>query len=326
MPRGEHAAPIVVISSVPMRLLLAVASLSVGFLSAGCDNRATASDPAAGRAEQKAREYESCSASVQCQDELRCFDQACRRTARSTVGDYYAAAGALARGKGDFEAAIADYAQALGHYDAEKIALPPDVDCAYGAALAAGKAKKEHAELGAKVLHRCVLAVPVGSRLRDQALAELAGLADAGLDPVLLGANKLADLYLTKGPARPATDKLTVTVTPTPAPTAKSYAQLPDKVNEADIHTALVACWEAYNTASKKDTLTVTIGLKSSYIASEYEDEAGSFVTKLAPPAAQPAGSPEAAADACVRQVLEPAIKGLKFTDAFATKLAVTVK
>jgi len=304
-----------------MRHLLAVA-----FLAVGCDSRATASDPAAGRAEQKSHEYESCSASVACQDDLRCFDHTCRRVARSTVGDYYAAAGALARGKGDLEGAIADYAQALGHYDAEKIALPPDVDCAYGAALAAAKAKKEHAELGAKVLHRCVLAVPVGSRLREQALAELAGLADAGLDPVLLGANKLADLYLTKGPARPATDKLTVTVTPTPTPRGKSYEQIPDKVNEPDIHTALVACWEAYSNASKKDTLTVTIGLKSSYIASEYEDEPGSYVTKLEAPAALGAGSPEAAADACVRQILEPAIKGLKITDAFATKLAVTIK
>ena len=304
-----------------MRHLLVVALLVVG-----CDSRATASDPPGGRAEQKSREYETCGASVQCKDDLRCFDHACRRAARSTVGDYYAAAGMLARGKGDLEGAIAAYAQALGHYDAEKIALPPDVDCAYGAALGAAKAKKEHAELGARVLHRCVLAVPVGSRLREQALDELAALADAGLDPVLLGANKLADLYLTKGPARPATDKLTITVTPTPVPPGKSYSLVPDKLNEADIHTALVACWEAYSTASKKDALTVTIGLKASYFASEYEDEAGTFSVKLEPPGALPAGSPDAAADACVRQVLEPALKGLKITDAFTTKLAVTIK
>jgi hypothetical protein len=304
-----------------MRALLAVALLVLG-----CDSRATTSDPPAGRAEQKSREYESCGASAQCQDELRCFDQTCRRVARSTVGDYYAAAGALARTKGDLEPAVASYAQALAHYDAEKVALPPDVDCAYGAALAAAKAKKENAERGARVLHRCVLAVPVGSRLRDQALAELAALADAGLDPVLLGATKLAELYLTKGPARPATDKLTVTVTPTPPPAGKTYALIPDKLNEADIHTALVACWEAYNTASKKDTLTVTIGLKASYLASEYEDESGTFAVKLDPPVALPVASPEASADACVRQVLEPALKGLKITDAFTTKLAVTIK
>src|ERR1041384_6195515 len=105
-----------------MRVLLAIALAAVG-----CDSRATASDPSAGRAEQKSKEYETCGASMQCQDELRCFDHACRRIARSTGGDYFAAAGAHARGKGELEAAIADYAQALGHYDAEKVALPPDI-------------------------------------------------------------------------------------------------------------------------------------------------------------------------------------------------------
>ena len=263
---------------------------------------------------------------MQCVDELRCFDHVCRRIARSTVGDYYAASGAIARGKGDLEVAVAAYMQALGHYDAEKLALPPDVDCAYGAALAAAKRKKEHAELAARVLHRCVLSVPVGSRLREQALADLAGLADIGLDPVLLGAAKLADLYLTKGPIRPPTDKLTVAVTPSPAPSGKSYALVPEKLAEPDLRAALVACWDAYNNASRKDALTVTIGVKSSYIASEFEDEPGTFVVKLEPAVALPAGSPEAAADGCVRQIVEPAIKGLKITDAFTTKLAVSIK
>jgi hypothetical protein len=314
-----------------MRALLATATVAafavLGALGTpGCDSRATASDPSAGRAEQKSREYETCSASMQCQDELRCFDHACRRIARSTVGDYYAAAGALARGKGDLEAAIASYAQALGHYDAEKLALPPDVDCAYGATLAAARAKKEHAELGARVLHRCLLAAPVGSRLRDQALAELAGLADAGLDPVLLGASKVADLYLTKAPSKPQADKLTVSVTPTPVPAGKSFALIPDKLGEAETRAALVACWDAYAAASKKDALTVTLGLKSSYLASEYEDETGTYVMKLDAPAGLAAASAEAAADGCVRQVVEPALKGLKIADAFSTKLAITIK
>ncbi|HEU4733650.1 MAG TPA: hypothetical protein VFT22_37405 [Kofleriaceae bacterium] len=304
-----------------MRVLFAVALATIG-----CDSRATASDPSAGRAEQKSREYETCSASTQCMDELRCFEHVCRRAQRSTIGDYYAAAGALARGKGDLEAAIGSYAQALRYYDAEKLALPPDVDCAYGQALAAAKGKKENAELGARVLHRCVLAVPVGSRMREQALADLAGLADAGLDPVLLGAPKLADLYLTKPPTRPTADRLTVTVTPTPAPTGKSFAQIPDKLKEAEVRAALVACWDAYASASRKDALQVTVGVKSSYIASEYEDEPGTFAVKLDPAGALAPGSPDAAADACVRQVLEPAIKGLKISDAFTTRLAISIK
>lgn len=292
---------------------------------AGCDSRATAADPGRG-ADQKSREYETCAASVQCQDELRCFDHACRRTARSTVGDYFAAAGALAEARGDAEAAIADYAQALAHYDTEKLGLPPDVDCAYGAVLAAGRARKERAELAARVLHRCVLTAPVGSRLHDQALAALATLGEVGLDPALLGGGKLADLYLTRAPTKPATDRLAVTVTPSPAPSAKSYPMIPDKLGEADVKAALIACWDAYNAASHKEALSVTIGVKASYIPSEYEDEPGVYSVKLDPPLALPAGSPEAAADGCVRQIVEPAIKGLKLTDAFATKLAIAIK
>jgi hypothetical protein len=305
-----------------MRALLATAV--VVCWAAGCDTRATASEPG-GRADQKSREYESCAASAQCRDELRCFDHTCRRVARSTVGDYYAAAGAYARGRGDLEAAIASYTQARAHYDADKLGVPPDVDCAYGAALAAARSNKDHAELAARVLHRCVLAVPAGSRLREQALAELALLGEAGLDPVLLGASKLADRYLTRAPSRPAADKLAISVTPAPVPAGKSFPQIPDKLGSAELRPALVACWEAYSAATHRDALTVTIGLKSVYAPSEYEDEPGTFAVKLDPPVA-PAGGPEAVADACVRQVVEPAIKGLKITDAFTTKLAISIK
>jgi len=302
-----------------MRALLGIAIVigSVG----GCDSRATASDPQGGaRAEQKSKEYESCGASMHCQDELRCFDNVCRRTARSTVGDYHAAFGAAARGRGDLEVAIAAYAAALGHYDAEKLALPPDIDCAYGATLAAARAKKEHAELGARVLHRCVLAVPVGSPLRDQALAQLATLADSGLDPLLLGASKTGDLYLTKGPTRPASDKVNVTVIATPQPTGKSYARLPEKLSSPDVKPALVACWEAHNAATRKDELTVTIGVKVAFVGNPDYEEEGSFVTKIEPATG---GGP---ADACVRAAVEPAIKGLKLTDGFNSKLAITIK
>src|SRR3982751_222402 len=161
-------------------------------LAAACDSRANATDPAGGgRADQKSKEYESCGATMHCQDDLRCMDHTCRRTARSTVGDYQAAFGAAARARGEIEPAIAAYAAALGHYEAEKLPVPPDVDCAYGAALAAGKQiKKEYAELGARVLHRCVLAVPPSGAMRETALGALATLADVGLDPLLLGASK----------------------------------------------------------------------------------------------------------------------------------------
>lgn len=299
-------------------LLIAVALL-------GCDSRATTSD-AATRAAAHSREYESCGSTADCADELHCFDQVCRRVARSTVGDYQVAIGAQAASRGDVEGAIAAYAKALAAYDAEKLALPPEIDCAYGTALAAGKAKKEHAELGARVLHRCILAVPGGSRLRDQALAQLAGLADSGFEPALLAANKLADLYLTRAPSKPSADKLAITVDANPVPTGKSYALIPEKLGSADVRPGLVACWEAYSAAAKKDALSVALGVKAAYVASEYEDEPGSFAVKLEPPSGLAAGSPDALADACVRQVVEPALKGLKIADAFATKLAITIK
>jgi hypothetical protein len=299
-------------------------ALVLCLVAAACDSRATASDPS-GRADQKSKELESCSASADCAAPLRCFEHACRRTARSTVGDYFAALGAQLKARGDVEGAIDAYNRALGHYDSEKIALPPDVDCAYGAALAAGKAKKEHAELAARVLHRCMLAVPPGSQLRHQALADAATLSDTGLDPLAFGRTSLADVYLTRAPAKPNTDKLQVAVTANPQPTGKTYHLIPEKLAEPDMRAALVACWDAYNAATHKPAMSASIGLKSQYIPSEYEDEPGRYSTKLDPAVAMPPG-PEASADQCVRAAVEPALKDLALRDSFTTKLTITVK
>lgn len=308
----------------PILACVAAALLAIpGALLGACDSKATASDPqAGGRAEQKSREYESCSASLHCADDLRCFDNTCRRSARSAVGDYYAAVGAAARARGEADAAIAAYAQALGQYEAEKVAggVPPELDCAYGAALAAGKAKKSTAELAARVLHRCVLTVPAGSALRTQAFAQLATLADSGLDPIVLGAGKTADLYLSKAPAAPATDKLAITVAATPQP-AKSFPAIQAALTGPAVRPALVACWEAAYTATKKNALTATVALKSSWVESEEYEDAGRFVLRVEP---APAGADAGAA--CVRQVVEPALKALKLNERFTVSLALTIK
>ncbi len=300
-----------------MRLLL----LAV-LVAAACDSKATTSEAGGGaRAEQKSKEYESCGTSSHCQDDLRCFDQTCRRIARSTIGDYFAATGVAMKARGDLEAAIGAYSSALGHYDAAKLPLPPDVDCAYGTTLAAARSQKEHAELAARVLHRCILASPVGSRMRDQALAQLTTLAENGLDPLLLGATKLADNYLTKGAAPLATDKLTVTVTANPTPTGKSWPSVPDKLASVDVKPALISCWTAYNAASKKDTLSVSIALKVSFYGNPDYEEEGAWSTKIDPPAG--GAGPE---DACVRAAVEPAIKGLKLTESITSKVTITIK
>jgi hypothetical protein len=290
------------------------------FALAGCDTKATASDPQVGgaRAEQKSREYESCGATLHCQENLRCFDNTCRRITRSAVGDYYAAVGAQALRQGNAEVAISSYAQSINQYEAEAKSaggVPPEIDCAYGAALAAGKAKKENAELAARVLHRCVLAVPAGSSLRFRAFDQLATLEGTGLDPLLLGASKTADLYLTKAAARPASDKVQVMVTATPEP-KKSFAAIKEKLASPELRAPLIACWEA----AKKESLAVTLGVKSSYVSSEYEDESGAFVVKIEPPASVDA------AETCVRAAVEPALKATKMADSFNTKLVITLK
>jgi len=311
-----------------MRALLGVLLPAALAAAAGCDSKATTTgpDPQAGavKPEQKSREYESCGATMHCVDGLRCLDQTCRRTTRSTVGDYYAAAGVAARGKGEIEPAIAAFAQALGQYGAEKLEVPPDIDCEYGATLAAGRAKRENAELGARVLHRCVLAVPPASSLRVHAMASLATLAEVGLDPLTLGGAKLSDVYLTKGPQKPSTDKLTVSASASPATTAKSYAVVSEKLLDPALKPAFVACWEAYSAASKKDTLAVTLPIKVGYASSEYEDEAGTWFSKIGP--ASGLSGAEAEADTCLRKVVEPALKGLKYSDSFDTKVTITIR
>lgn len=303
------------------------ASLAILLFVLGCDSKATASDPqsAAPRPEQKSKEYESCGTSMHCGENLRCIQNECVRTARSVVGDYFGVVGYLASTKGDHAKSIASYASALAQYDAEKIALPPDVDCAYGAALATNRANKEHAELAARVLHRCVLAMPVGSKARWDALGFLAQLGmESGLDPLLLGASKTADHYLTKNAERPASEKRAVTATATPQP-AKTFPLMTAKLAEPEINNALLACSDQFFSAAKKDAMQVTVGFKSGYVAPEYEDEPGRYVLKFEPPVALPPG-PEATADGCVRAIVEPAIKTLKISEGFTTKLTVTVK
>ncbi|MEO8548510.1 MAG: hypothetical protein ABI678_00985, partial [Kofleriaceae bacterium] len=110
------------------------------------------------------------------------------------------------------------------------------------------------------------------------------------------------------------------------AVTGKTFSVIPDKLGEPEQRGSLVACWQAYNAATHKDTMSATLPLTVKYTASEYEDESGVYSIKFDPPGPLPAG-PEASADACVRGVVEPAIKDLKtLRDAFTTRLTITIK
>lgn len=296
-----------------MRITAALAPLVALVAAAACDTRATASNSGPATPERPSAELESCAATADCAPGLRCFDRTCVRDARSTLGDYLAARGARAASP---EAAIADYAEALATYESEQLTVPPDLDCAYGRVLARAKAKVEKAELAARVLHRCLLAVPAGSALRADALAALTELDGAGLDPKQIAKPALADLYLTRAPAKPATDSLAITVTADPPVAAKSFPVITERLAAADLRGQLVSCWDKHQAAG---ALTARFPLKVTYKPSEFDDEPG--VYKLVMDPVTDAGS------ACVQAVAAPALsatKGVK--DKLETTLVVTIK
>lgn len=314
-PVPSVAAPAASAASAALAVLAVLAVLVLG----ACDSRATpVSGPSGPPPDRQSRELESCGTTSHCAEGLRCWAGACQREGRSTLGDYQAARGARLLGGGETDLAIAAYAEALAAYEADKLTVPPDVDCAYGQALTAARASKEKAELAARVLHRCLLAVPVAVPLRAQALAALAELDAAGLDPNQVARPQLADLYLTRAPARPPTDKLVVTVTADPPPRGRTYALIPERLGQADARAALVACWERSFDASGARELTARLPVEIKYRPSDYDDEPGSYA------ALWPAGGGEA--ESCVRAALEPLVAPLKLRDAFATTLVVVVK
>ncbi len=308
--------------TVPWTISWQAGAIVAALAMTACDSRATASGSNAAVAiGRPSSELESCGTTAHCSDGLRCVDQTCSREARSTVGDYLAARGARELAAGKVDGAIASYAEALASYESDQLGVPPDLDCAYGQALARGQASKDKGELAARVLHRCLLALPPGGPLRRATLGALAELHDAGLDPRQLGKAQLADRYLTRAPEKPATDRLTVAVTADPPPKGKSYAGVPERLAQPDLKAALVACWERNFAATATQELTAKVGLKVSYRPSEYEDEAGTYAVSV------PASTGAADGQACVRAAVEPALTGLKtLRDAMDTTLTITVK
>lgn len=307
----------------PLALVLAALALAL----CGCDARAT-TQAAPARVDLKSKELESCAATMDCQDGLRCFDQTCRRTDRSVIGDFKAAVAQRAEASGDLEAALTAYADALARYGSDNLKVPVEIDCAYGRALAKGKANRERAELAARVLHRCLQATPVGSSLRAITLANLADLVELGLDPEHLANASPADVFLSKSPAAPATGKLTVGVSAEPTPSGKSWAAVSARLGAADLKPALVKCWEPYYAATHTPQLAVSIPIKARFVADpDYPDdpESGRFTVQME--SASGLSGADAAADSCVRAAIEPALKKAEgVRDQFATRLTLTIQ
>jgi len=304
-------------------VLVAVAAA----VAAGCDARAN-THAAPARADLKSKELESCAATMDCLDGLRCFEQVCRRTDRSVVGDFKAAIAQRAEASGDLEAALTAYADAIARYGSDNLKVPVEIDCAYGRALIRGKANRERAELAARVLHRCLQATPVGSSLRAITLANLADLVELGLDPEHLASPNAADVFLSKSPAAPVTSKLTVGVSAEPTPSGKSWAAVSARLGAADLRPAMVKCWETYYAATHTPQLAVSINIKAKFVADpDYPDdpESGRFTVQM--DNASGATGPDAAADACVRAAIEPVLKKAEgVREQFATRLTLTIQ
>ena len=80
----------------------------------------------------------ACTARTTCVASTTCAVAARARTSATTTPRSARSSARAARST----RAIDSYNKALGHYDSEKIALPPDVDCAYGATLAAAQGQE----------------------------------------------------------------------------------------------------------------------------------------------------------------------------------------
>jgi hypothetical protein len=299
----------------------------LGLLASACDARVPASEAAGATAARPAgdgRAYESCAASHDCTDGLRCLDGVCRSTSRSALGDLHAASGAAALRRGGADAAIAAYAEAIARYDADGIVAPAELDCGYGEALLALKDKPERAELAAKVLHRCMLATPPGSRQRESALAGLADLLPLGLDPAQVAKPTPADLYLTRPSAAPpaSAGPVAIAITLDPPPPARTEQVLTARLAKDDVDAALRACWTTWAGVTKQRALTVPLPVRGKALPRDYDEDPVRYALIVEPIVST--SSPDGVVTTCVRTAIEGFTKkGLDLRDAVTGRLVV---
>ena len=267
----------------------------------GCDPQARPA--AAAAAANPSRERESCAASSDCEQPLRCIESVCRKPTVSRVGEYHWAAGRAALDKGSVGPATVELQRALQQFETDKIEAPAALLCDYGTALRRNTGDPKAAEQAARLLHRCLLAAPSGTPEHAAALRELVELEPAGLDPALLARDTPADTYLVRAPQRPAADTLKVEVAQTDAAHDKGYAAWSDVVKGEPARQAMIKCYGAYLDATQKAKLTVTIPLKMRAQIGDDDLYVGGTLEQQPDPGASGA---EATAGQCVRDALAP--------------------
>ena len=307
------------LASYPVGLAVLVLALP------GCDPNAKANsnDRTLFAADRLSKAYESCAATSDCVEGTRCLENLCQATSNSVIGDYQAAVGARELAEGNINAAIEAYTAAVNRYKSDNVPVPASLQCALGRALASAASEPQMAEGAARALDQCLRESPVGSRLHDQALAQLAILGRAGLDPEHLGSKEPPARYMTKQAALP-TGKIVAKATGDAQKRVKSYDDFLALIETEASAARLMPCWEMNWKATKKKSLAVTVPFKNQFLQGEYEEDDRYKIT------ATGTAPIDGSAQKCVYDVLvalaEEQSKTSRSGQSWAAKITVTLE
>ncbi|WP_152629885.1 hypothetical protein [Haliangium ochraceum] len=287
----------------------------------GCDPSATVNSN--DNALDLSRQHESCASSMDCAEGLRCFEQTCRSSDTSLLGEYYAAVGARSLAGGDGAAAIDAYAAAINRFGSDRKPVPAEVRCGHGFALLTSN-ERERAEDAANSLHRCLNAAPPGSPLRAKALAGLAALGEQGLDPELLAqADDQVAEYLTKKPAAPSTDELKVTAEAAEKVKARSFPGFLELIQSEEARGPLLACWTANWESSGDESLSVSLPFRYRFEQGAYaEDDRDRLSVEGDEPAV---GTPERCVYDVMSSLSEQYVQGKRTGSRWDTEITIRV-
>jgi hypothetical protein len=276
--------------------------LLLGLMCAACDPQAKGSAAAAHPA-TPSRIYESCAATSDCDEKLRCVANVCRTMDTSRIGEFHWAAGQDAFDKNQIPQAAESLRKALATFETDKKEVPPGLLVDYGAALRK-KGDSKSLELAARVLHRAILTAPFGSPEHTRAFREVAELEAQGLDPTLIARDAPTDGYLPSGAqVAPQVTGLKIEVARTTPASDKGYEGWAKLIEggAGAASDALLKCFTDYTTKTQKPKLILAMPLKLHARLGDDDIYEGGTLDVLPDPAAK---GDEAAANTCVKTAL----------------------
>jgi hypothetical protein len=258
---------------------------------------------AGGKSDNPSRERESCSASSDCAEGLRCVDGSCAQLATSRLGEYHWVSGEVALERGKIADAVESFQLATTQFDTDKVTAPAGLLCSYGAALRRMKGDQKAGEQAARLLHRCLIASAPGTADHMRALRELVELEPLGLEPNLIARDEPADTYLVRAPRRPPTENLKIEVAQSEPSRDKGYGAWVAILGGDEVKKRLVPCFEKYWNEAQKEKLTVAMPLRLKAIIGDDDLYVGGTLEIGTDPSATGAA---ATASSCIRDALAP--------------------